>query len=356
MRAIAMRLRRLCNSASILFLIYSGACTGKSPTAPAPPPIPAAPITAAAIFLTPNTWDLPAGGGSIEITIATAASATGNVVAPNVEVALSASSGTLSDTAARTDHTGHAKVAWTGTSGATIVARAGDVQSTATFRVPAAAPTPPPSPPNPPSPPPPGGPNPPLPPNPPNPPPPIPPGDGPAGDLVATIVATPANPDAGQTVTFSVTLASTTGAAIPAIDRYTWDLNGDRLPDHVEARPTSSYPAGTVRIDVEIFTADHRVVLATLMLVVGETPALTATIAAAPASVGLGELVTLTATATPTGNVGTISYRWDFDGNGTIDQTTAAPSTTTAYATIGAKARRSRSPAAGAARPRPGRP
>jgi hypothetical protein len=54
--------------------------------------------------------------------------------------------------------------------------------------------------------------------------------------------------------------------------------------------------------------------------------------------VQLGETVTLTATVTPTGNVGTLSYGWDVDGNGTVDQTTATNTTTTSYATVGAKA------------------
>ena len=57
-----------------------------------------------------------------------------------------------------------------------------------------------------------------------------------------------------------------------------------------------------------------------------------------PSTVGLGETTTLTADVTPTGNVGTLSYGWDFDGNATIDRTTSTNSTTTSYATIGDKA------------------
>jgi len=83
------------------------ACSGPSSTAPSTQ-TPTPTVTAAAVTLTPNSWDLPAGGGSVEITIATSANAAGNVIAPNVAVRLQASSGSLSDSEPRTDNTGHA--------------------------------------------------------------------------------------------------------------------------------------------------------------------------------------------------------------------------------------------------------
>jgi PKD repeat protein len=318
--------------ACLLFVLYSAACTKSSPTAPLQPG-PGPTPTATAIFLTPNSWDLPASGGSLELVIATAGNEAGSLIAPNVTVELTASSGSLSDLSPRTDNTGHARVTWTGTSSATITARAGDAVGTAAIRVPSSAPAPPPSPNPNPAPPPPPAPAPaPTPTPPPGPAPPV-----PAGDLVATITATPSNPDANQNVTLGVVLTSTTGAPVPAIVRYTWDVNDDRLPDRTDAAPIVSYPAGSVRIQVDVTTADTREVEAVLTLVVGPTPALTATLTASPTAATLDQTVTLTATPTPTGNVGTLSYAWDFDGNGTTDQTTATNTTTTTYGTIGTK-------------------
>jgi len=68
------------------------------------------------------------------------------------------------------------------------------------------------------------------------------------------------------------------------------------------------------------------------------TPTIATTLSATPSSVAPGDTVTLTATATPNSTAGTVtSYDWDFDNNNTVDQTTAGPSTTTTYATIGSK-------------------
>lgn len=322
-----------------LFLVVSSGCTRRSPTAPAPPPpAQSADGVAAAVFLTPNSWDLPAGGGSLELTIATSATDAGNVPAPNVPLTLAASSGELSDTAPRTDASGHTKVTWSGTSSATITARAGDAVGTAAIRVATPPPPPPPTNPNPsPGPP---APNPSPTPSPapapqPTPPGPKPPGN--AGDLVATINASPANPEAGENITLTVTLTSTTGAAVPAISNYIWDVNGDRLPDRTDAAPVVSYPAGTVNVFVEVITADNRAVDGSLALVVSPPATMSVTLSASPTTVAPGATVTLTATVTPNGNVGTLSYAWDFTNDGTVDQTTSTGSTTTSYATIGTK-------------------
>src|SRR5258708_5925737 len=91
---------------------------GRAPTAPTAP-TPSAANTAAAIFLSPNSWDLRPGDGPLPITIVTAATAAGNVPAPHVAVTLTASSGTLSDETVETDRTGTATVVWTSTDAST---------------------------------------------------------------------------------------------------------------------------------------------------------------------------------------------------------------------------------------------
>jgi hypothetical protein len=122
-------------AALVVALACSG-CTGDGPAAPTPlpPPAPAA-GSAVAIFLTPNTWDLPRGGGELLLTVATAASAAGNVSALHVVVTLTTTEGALSVGEIQTDATGHALVTWTGTRSAIVTARAGDTIGTAQIRV-----------------------------------------------------------------------------------------------------------------------------------------------------------------------------------------------------------------------------
>lgn len=317
-----------------LVLLLAGCSKSAAPTAPTPTPTPTGPAVED-IRVTPSLATLPAAG-SVDVMVETVALHP-FAAAPRVQVALSASSGSLSATDVTTDATGHARVTWTGTTSATITARAADIVGTGTVTVqntapptPTPTPTPTPSPSPTPEPTPTPSPS-------PTPTPTPAPAPRPAGDLVATIVAAPANPDADQAVTFSVSLASTTGAAVPAIAATTWDLNGDQLPDHFEASPSASYPAGTVTVLLEVITTDSRSVLAALPLTINPTPALAATLSATPSSVQLGDPVTLTASVTPTGNVGTLSYAWDVDGNGSTDLTTTTPTTTTSYSTIGTK-------------------
>ena len=58
------------------------------------------------------------------------------------------------------------------------------------------------------------------------------------------------------------------------------------------------------------------------------------TLSASPGTVTPGQTVTLTAAFTDPDSAIT-GYDWDFDGNGSVDQSTAGPSTTTSYATAG---------------------
>ena len=64
-------------------------------------------------------------------------------------------------------------------------------------------------------------------------------------------------------------------------------------------------------------------------------------LAASPGTVAPGATVTLTASFTDPDSAIT-GYDWDFDGNGSVDRTTAGPTTTTSYSTAGTGWRRSR--------------
>ena len=59
------------------------------------------------------------------------------------------------------------------------------------------------------------------------------------------------------------------------------------------------------------------------------------TLTATPGTVATGDTTTLTASFTDPEGDAIPSYAWDFDGNGTVDQTTSTASTTFAYATAG---------------------
>jgi len=319
---------------AFLALLLSTACTKSSPTAPAEAPAPPPAGTAAAIFITPNSFDLPAGGGSLELVIATSGNDLGSLVAANVPVTLSASSGQLSNTEPRTDSTGHARVTWTGSSSATIVARAGDVVGQSTIRV-AGGPPPPNPNPNP-------NPNPEPNPNPnpsPNPTPPTPtPTPTPDNGVRVFWSVSPAAPVAGEAATFS---ASVTARPDAAVASYAWDFTEDGVTDDTSATPTHTFTtAGRKGVSVTVTLVDGRTATDAggLTVTAAPAPTIAVTLNATPTSVAPGDTVTLTATATPNSTAGTVtSYDWDFDNNNTVDQTTAGPSTTTTYGTVGTK-------------------
>jgi PKD repeat protein len=314
-------------------LAVLASCSRSSPAAPSPPPVAAPAGTAAAVFITPNSFDLPAGGGSLELVIATSANDVGNVVAPNVPVTLSASSGSLSESEPRTDSTGHARVTWSGSSSATITARAGDVVGQASIRIPAPPPTPPTNP-NP-------NPNPNPQPNPTPTPAPTPtptPTPTPDNGVRVFWTVTPASPVVGEPASFSAVVSSRPESPAAA---FAWDFNADGQVDDTSPAPTHTFTtAGRIPVSVVVTLADGRTATdgGGLDVKAAPTPTIVVSLAATPTSVAPGDTVTLTATATPNSSAGTVtSYDWDFDNNGTADSTTTTPSTTTAFSTIGTK-------------------
>ncbi len=116
-----------------LGLILAG-CHDIPPNPTSPTPGTGALVTPTAIQIVVIPGQLPVGGGTAEINIATTA-ANGTAVAPAVEVRLSVDGGELSVTNVTTDRTGHAKVTWTGTNGATVTAEAGALTKTVTIVV-----------------------------------------------------------------------------------------------------------------------------------------------------------------------------------------------------------------------------
>lgn len=304
----------------------TAACTGTAPTAATPvvtTQAAASPATAA-IFLTPNSWDLPADGGTLDITVVTAASASGNVPAPDVTVSLSTTSGTLSNDAPRTDKTGHAHVTWQGTSSATITARVGDVSGTASIRVPAPPTTTTPVPipkPNPD------------------------PKDPPPTDvsLFVEVAAVPRVTNASTPVAFSAQVREhdqRTPASGPFT--YAWDFNQDGIADSTLAQPTHLFPpADHWNVTVTVTDARGRSGRGLIPVVVSATPLpkVTVTLSASPGAAIVAEVFTFTGQAS--GNVTSgpvVAYDWDFDTSTPgVDLTTTTLNATTTYATPGTR-------------------
>ena len=306
---------------AFLALLLSTSCTKSSPTAPAETPAPPPAGTAAAIFITPNSFDLPAGGGSLELVIATSGNDLGSVVAANVPLTLSASSGALSTTDPRTDATGHARVTWTGASSATIVARAGDVVGQSTIRVAGGQPPPPPTNPNP---------NPAPNPNPnPTPTP---------GGLVVDIFPSPRGGDASTPITFTPSVRAADGSPLAALT-YAWDF-GDSTTS-TDATPTHLFrPADHWTVTLTVTTADGRAGRASVDITIGASPApsVNVTLSATPSSALTGATFTFTAAAAGNSTSGPVTaYDWDFGSGGPAPTTTTAPTASASYSTPGGK-------------------
>jgi hypothetical protein len=199
-------------------------CGSSSPTGPSP-----AALTLQAIFLVAPDWTVPAGGGSLEITVLTTGTLPNSTV-PNVPVTVSATQGTLSTTHLTTGADGRARVTWSGDGPATIRATAGtiDVSYGVTIATPPAAPPLPPT----------GAPAP-----GPVPPPNLPPAP-PAAYTAFIIVSGTYVPQTdayavGSSIGFGVSVNGN-GGPMPAAFTFAWDFDGDGAVDAVTSAPRSS--------------------------------------------------------------------------------------------------------------------
>ena len=324
---------------SVGMLVVVAACHGPSASPTSAVVAPAAPLTPTSLRLVVSPAELPAGGGAVTVFVEALAGTAG---VRDRQVGMAASSGALDADSVTTDSTGHGTVVWRTDRAGIIQATLGDLAAAVSVKVgnttPAPGPAPNPSPnPNPTPPPAPTpAPTPGPPPTPPVPEPPL----LPAGDLVLSIDSSPAAPNASTPVTWTASLTSNTGAAVPRIDRYVWDVNGDQLPDHVDERsPVVTYAAGSYTARLFVQTSDGREVTAQRAITIGPGPVVSATLAISPATASVTAPITFTATATTVGDTGAIAtYAWDFDSDGTVDQTTANNTVTLSpYTTQGTK-------------------
>jgi hypothetical protein len=276
-------------------------CHGPAPNPTAPSTPPSAPV--AAVFLTPNTWTFPEGGGSLEIVITTSASVSGSGVAPNIPVALRTTSGSLSTDAVTTDFTGHARVTWSGTAGATITAQAGDLVATSRITI-AEPPVIPPLPPRPPE-------------------PPIPP-PGPGALIVDIIFETAPPLVADAPIRFSALVREFGGIDVP-VASYAWNMAGSRTPTASTRVVTTSYAApGNYLVELVAHSQDGRAGRSQLKFeVFGPTTPFALAVTVAPPNAAAGEPITFTATLSPLQPPDTqITLSWDFEEDGGVDETT----------------------------------
>lgn len=259
----------------VVALSLVAACGHNSPTAPSSPTV--VPTVQAILLIAPS-WDLPVGGGTVEITVLASTLAPAQPV-PGAAVTLSASDGSLSASTVRTDADGRARVVWQGNTSATITASAdGGITAASRVLVEMPAPTPPappnppgpnPEPPNPPAPPPP---HPPAPPQPPAPPPPTPP--APPRPTFTLGIGAGGRFYAGQPLLFSGKIYSTGVIPVPDTMNMVWDFDGNGTVDAATSGPiphvtTWTYAVpGTYTINATATLPDGSTANATLTLVI----------------------------------------------------------------------------------------
>jgi len=152
----------------------------------------------------------------------------------------------------------------------------------------------------------------------------------------ASLTHSPSNPEAGETVTLD---ASGSSDADGSIAEYRWDVDGDgsvdatttgATRDHTYGSTGEKTPSVTVA-DAEGATAEA----STSVQVMSANTAPTASLTHSPSNPETGETVTLDASGSsdPDGDV--VEYRWDVDGDGTVDDITTISTYSHAYGSGG---------------------
>ena len=130
----------------------------------------------------------------------------------------------------------------------------------------------------------------------------------------------PASAEAGASVTFTNTSSGGSGTLI-----CQWDFDNDGDWDSSEKSPSHAYSApGTYSVTLKVTDSDH--VTDTARKSVTVVADLAADFTAEPTTVNLGKAVAFDTTGMVSGGVGTLTYQWDFDNNGTFDGSGPKPS------------------------------
>jgi PKD repeat protein len=145
----------------------------------------------------------------------------------------------------------------------------------------------------------------------------------------ASFTVSPNPAPTGQTVTFNGSASSDSDGAIA---NYKWDLDGNgtfETDTGTTATVTGSYPnAGTVSVKLRVTDNDGAMVETTRSLTITNR-APTASFTVSPNPALAGEVVSFNGSASsdPDGTIA--NYRWDLDGNGTLETDTGTTATVT---------------------------
>lgn len=193
-------MRRVISFLSVSLLLSACHDIQPTPSPFAPAPQPATPTT---LTIVQSPGELPVGGGEAVFSIGVMSQAGTGV--GDVPVALSATSGVLAASSARTDRAGYAAVQWSGTRAGTLTATVGDLIATSAIRVNAPPVMPPPS----------------TPPAPQPQPAPDPPAPDPPPSLTVTLTSTPLQIQAGTGTTLTAIVQNLNGGEV--VNAYEWE-------------------------------------------------------------------------------------------------------------------------------------
>lgn len=145
---------------------------------------------------------------------------------------------------------------------------------------------------------------------------------------------TPTNAEVNQSITFD---GSNSSASDGEITEYRWDFDGDGTADQITQTASLTYTYFQVgTYDVELTVVDNN----------GETASTTQTVSVAPqppeaslritpTNAEVNQSITFDGRNSSASDGKIAEYRWDFDGDGTVDRTTQTPSLVHTYSEAG---------------------
>ncbi len=150
----------------------------------------------------------------------------------------------------------------------------------------------------------------------------------------ASLSVTPSEFTAGDTLTFDAS-----GSTDPdgTIETYIWDFDGDGQSDKTTTSATTTATVdktGTFEPSVTVFDNDNGGDFATAEVTGSAPGAPSAALSASPTDPAVDETVTFDASGSTDSEGSVEQYEWDFDGDGTYEQTTSSATVTHAYDSV----------------------